>query len=181
MRWLVLLLLLPAAAAADCPPPPDHAADRARLLAEIQAAPDEPTARRLTDGMWRLWTDAPDARAQDLLDRGMARREAWDLDAAVALLGELVAYCPLYAEGWNQRAFAYFLKSEHGLALTDLERALELDPDHFAARAGLALVLMRLGRHDAGQGMLRTALALNPWLPERAMLLPEPQPPGEEL
>jgi tetratricopeptide (TPR) repeat protein len=129
--------------------------------------------------MWQLWTRAPDARAQDLLDSGMERREAYDLTKADALLTELVEYCPDYAEGWNQRAFVRFLDAQYALALEDLEVAVSLSPDHFAALAGQALTLMNLGRVEAGQSILRQALALNPWLPERGMLLPEK--PGQEL
>jgi tetratricopeptide (TPR) repeat protein len=176
---LLLALVLPALAAAeDCPAPPDHSAARARLVEATRAAPDAAEARRLMDQLWRIWTAAPDARAQALLDHGMARREAYDFDAALAAFDDLVAYCPAYAEGWNQRAFIHFLKTDYALALEDLEAALVLAPDHIAALAGQALTLMNLGRTEAGQSVLRQALALNPWLPERGMLI---EPPGEDL
>jgi Tfp pilus assembly protein PilF len=111
----------------------------------------------------------------------MERRAAYDFARALAFFDELVGYCPDYAEGWNQRAFVHFLNGDHALALEDLEIALSLSPGHIAAKAGLALTLMNLGRTEAGQSVLREALALNPWLPERGMLLPEAKPEGEEL
>jgi tetratricopeptide (TPR) repeat protein len=187
MRWPVLLLVvLPGLAGAEvCPPAPDIAARTAPLMAAVRVAPDPVTARALTGELFKLWALAPDARAQELLDNGMERRAAYDFTRARAFLDELVAYCPAYAEGWNQRAFVYFLTADYALALEDLEVALDLAPDHIAAKAGLALTLMNLGRMEAGQAVLREALALNPWLPERGMLLPEPGPgpipEGEEL
>ncbi len=175
---LALLTGLSPVAARACPPPPDLSQQSARLLEALRTAPDEAAARRLSDEMWRIWTTAPDARAQEMLDRGMERREAYDFAAALAAFDELVAYCPDYAEGYNQRAFVNFLRGEYALAVEDLEKALELRPEHFAARAGLALSLMELGRIEAGQAALREALALNPWLPERAMLISRP---GEDI
>jgi len=35
-----------------------------------------------------------------------------------------------------------------------------------------------MGRMDEGQAVLRRAVEIHPWIPERAMLLPQP---GEEL
>ena len=184
MRRAAILLacLLPFAAAAEtCPPPPANIEARARLMAEIRIAPDEAAARLLSGQLWRLWATAPDARAQAMLDRGMARRGAYDFEAAKAAFDDLVAYCPDYAEGWNQRAFVAFLRGDFGNALEDLEVALSLAPDHIAAKAGLALTLMQLGRTQAGQAVLKEALAMNPWLPERSLLIPEPEAPGEDL
>ena len=178
-RALILLACLAAApAVADCPEAPDIAADEDRLFDRVQAAPDAATAQDLTSRLWELWTLAPDARAQALLDEGMERREAYDFDAADAALDELTAYCPDYAEGWNQSAFVAFLRLDYGGAIEDLDRALALNPRHVGALSGKALSLMALGRRQAAEGVLREAVRLHPWLPERRML---PEPPGEDI
>ena len=166
------------AGATACPPAPDISAAQARLIAAARAAPDAATANLLTPRFWSLWTEAPDPRAQDLLDRGMARRAASDFDAARETLDALVAYCPDYAEGWNQRAFVAFLTGDYEAALADLERALALNPGHVAALSGRALTEFALGRTEAGQRTLREALELNPWIPERRFLI---EPPGKDI
>lgn len=183
MRWIGLtlimaLMMVTSAAAGDCPAAPDHRAALAALIAKAQNAPDARVAQRLSGEMWLLWRDAPDARAQALLDHGIARREAYDFEAAYEALDELVAYCPDYAEGYNQRAFVQFLRADYVSALEDLERALELTPTHIGALSGKAMSLMGLGRTMAAQSTLRAALALNPWLAERAMLV---EPAGEDI
>lgn len=176
---LILFLALPGwALAEDCPAAADRSADTNVVLERIRAAPDEMSARLLTNELWAIWAEAPDERAQDLLDRGMQSRAAYDFDAAIAAFDELVAYCPDYAEGYNQRAFVNFIRQDYATALVDLERAVELAPDHVAAMAGLSLTLTQLGRIRAAQGVLRKALDLHPWLPERHMLIEQP---GEEL
>lgn len=178
MRALPALVLLAAPVLAEtCPPAPDHAAEVERLLAGARAAPDAATARPLTDRMWELWTDAPDAHAQELLDEGMDRRAAHDFAGALLAFDALVDYCPDYAEGYNQRAFVGFLRQDHGAALRDVERALELTPTHLGALTGKALVLMAMGRTAEGQAILREAVARHPWIPERGMLLPAPGDP----
>ena len=108
----------------------------------------------------------------------MSRRASYDFLGARAVLGRLVDYCPDYAEGYNQRAFASYLASDYEAALADLDRALEILPNHVAALSGKSLTLMGLERFDEAQQVLREAVALNPWLQERALLV---EPIGTDL
>ncbi len=105
-----------------------------------------------------------------MLDEGRARMRQSDLVGAERVLSQLIAYCPDYAEGYNQRAFAHFLLGDFALALPDLEAALERSPHHVAAMSGQFLTLRALGRETEAQEVLRAALELNPWLPERVYL-----------
>lgn len=185
MRYLLALVAFAAAPAlaADCPPAPDHRTAFEALLAEVRAAETETQARQVANRMWRLWTDAPDEAAQAVLDAGMERRMAHDYLGALAEFDRLVAYCPDYAEGWNQRAFVNFLRQDYAAALTDLDRALELSPRHVAALSGRALTLMGLGRMDDARRDLQAALRLNPWLPERGLAARGGPlaPPGQDI
>lgn len=153
-----------------CPLAPDHEAAKTELLRDLRIARDETDAALITGDLWRLWTDAPDDRAQGMLDEGMRLIRALDYPSSEAVLGELVGYCPDYAEGWNQRAFARFLMGSFEGALEDLDRALALDARHVPALSGKALVLMHLGRQEEAQLVLREAVRMNPWLQERTLL-----------
>jgi lipoprotein NlpI len=180
MNWRAAILSFAVASPvlAECPPPPDVTEEQSQLSAQLSAAPDAGAARSIQNQLWQLWTMAPDAAAQQLLDRGMALREGYDLAGSRAELDALVEYCPDFPEGYNQRAFSAFLAQDYGAALDDLETVLEMNPDHVPARAGLALTLMGLGRGEAAQGMLRDAVRRNPWLSERALLT---EPPGQDI
>ena len=105
----------------------------------------------------------------------MRMRESWDLLGARQAFDRLIDYCPDWAEGWNQRAFVHYLNQDFTAALSDLNAALARAPRHLGALSGKALTLTALGREAEAQEVLRAALALNPWLPERSLLK------GEEL
>ncbi len=158
--------------AQGCPAPGDYSDELASLFDDARAAPSEAAARGASEGLWKVYLRAPDADAQAILDRGMARRDGYDFLGAKTEFDRLIAYCPDYAEGWNQRAFVYYLQGDFVRALADLDEALARTPDHVAAQSGRALTLMQLGQRDDARTQMLEALANNPWLSERALIAP---------
>ncbi len=168
--FLALALLSGTMAWAECPPSPDHSSELAALFERAQSAPNQAAARVFNARMWELWSDAPDDAAQALLDSATTASRVGDYAGALETLNRLIEYCPDYAEGWNQRAFVYFLSEDYDAALPDLERADALNPKHLGVLTGVALTLIALGRDDEAQPWLERAVALNPWISERALL-----------
>jgi tetratricopeptide (TPR) repeat protein len=176
MRIVFLLpFLFPFAAFAACPPASERSARHNELMDLVATASNETAAREYTNELWGIWATAPDDTAQEILDRGMTRRASYDFAGAMEDFDTLIAYCPDYAEGYNQRAFVSFIREDYDRALEDLNRAVELTPDHIGAIVGRALALIQLGQTREGQIALRRALLLNPWLPERNRVAPLPE------
>ena len=172
MRCVLLPLIFYASvgSAEDCPPVLDRADRLAEIYAELGTAQTPAIAQALSGELWGIWLDAPNDKAQALLDEGMARRQGFDLLGARDTLDELVEYCPDYAEGYNQRAFASFLRRDYAAALSDLDVVLSINPRHLGAMTGKGLTLLGLERNEEAQRILREAVKLNPWLSERALI-----------
>ena len=171
MRLTIVLALVAAPVWAEtCPEPADIDPAMDQIFAQMQVVPDQMSSRVLNAALWELWLQAPDPASQEMLDRGMERMRMADYESAETVLTGLVSYCPWYAEGWNQRAFTYYLTERFEAALVDLDAALALNPRHLGVLTGKALTLIKLGREAEAQLVLREALALNPWLSERALL-----------
>jgi len=151
--------------------PLDREALANRLYERLAAATTEDEGRRAEDAVWEMWIDHPDAEIRDAIALGMRQRESYDWDAALQTFSGVIERDPDYAEGWNQRAFIHFLKGNYEASLADLEKTLELEPRHFGALAGVALIYMSTNRFDKGQDVLRQAVALHPFLKERSMLV----------
>lgn len=173
MRILFVLALMAApyiAHAETCAAAPDITAELDGLIRDAQTATDFRAGQAASNGMWQVWLRAPDAAAQEVLDRGMAARGSFDFKTAAEAFTTLIEYCPDYAEGWNQRAYISFLREDYAAALGDLDRALALHPRHVAAQSGRALTLMNLGRIAQAREQLLAAVENNPWLGEAALL-----------
>lgn len=177
-KIFALCLLTGPAFAENCPAAPDHSAAQSALYGQLQELRTPVGANDLSDALLQLWTDAPNEKAQALLDQGVRMRARSNLLGARVLLDQLIEYCPDYAEGYNQRAFTNFLAGNLDGALVDLDDALRLNPAHTGAITGKAMTLIRLGRNEEAQILLREAVDLNPWLAARSLIV---EPQGTEI
>ena len=175
LLFLPVLFALAGPAFASCPMQPDQSVERDALLANIRAAEGYSDASQAVGEMWQFWLAAPDEPAQELLEGGLAGIRYADYLKAESELLRLVEYCPDYAEGHNQLAYALFLQEKDDKSAVHLERALEIEPNHFGALSGLGLIHTRGGKPALAQIYIRRAVAINPWLNERHLLQPLPE------
>lgn len=85
-----------------------------------------------------------------------------DHGLALDVLDQIVLLKPDFAEAWNKRATVEFVLKDFGASLSDIKRALALEPRHFGALAGLGIILEDLGREDEAISAYKRALELNP-------------------
>ncbi len=67
-----------------------------------------------------------------------------------------------FAEAWNQRAIAAYCTQRYEQSIQDCHQALELNPYHFGAAAGMGQCYLKLGGQSLALEAFRRALKLNP-------------------
>lgn len=167
---LGLALLMPAASA-------QQFVDREaldRLFDELRAAPDADTAHRIDQQIWFYWTTPSDPLLAGRMNEILTARRMGDPVEAILLLNRLIADYPDYAEGWNQRATMYYMVGDFDASIADCAKVLELEPRHFGALSGRALMYLQQGRRALALKDMATALEIHPFLNERR-LFPELQ------
>ena len=188
MRWCALILFagllagltMQADVRAQSPLSGEATVERDWLFETLRTAPTEAAGQAVAHMIWQFWMrQAPDETSATMMARAMERRRSYDYAGAMEHLDQLVAHAPDWSEAWNQRATVLFFQEYYDHSLDDVEKVLALEPMHFGALAGKAVILMQQGRIELGQRALRAALAIHPWLSERRMLVPEP--PGQDL
>lgn len=136
-------------------------------LATLQAMRAAKAGHILTSRSEKLRATAPNRRAKILLNHGKARHAIRDVTTAIMAFDQLVASCPIYAEGKDQRAWVRSAQGDPFAALVDLDAALACALDHPGALAAKARALIDLDRIEDGRDMLRRAVAVKPCVPER--------------
>lgn len=152
------------------------------LLLQLRDA--EPAqAETIAERVRRAWSLSGSATADYLLRRGRKAMELGEAATAVEHFTALVDHAPGFAQGWAERARAYFALDLYGPAVGDLEQALALNPEHFESIMGLAVILDSMGRNaDAYEAYLQVK-AIHPHQPglTEALTRLEPLVRGSEL
>jgi tetratricopeptide (TPR) repeat protein len=139
------------------------------MLAKLEVANNEPSARRIERAIWQLWLNPDDRVVKKRMQIIMATRETGNYEETITLLNDLIAQYPNYSEGWNQRATIYYLMGNFDASVLDVAQTLKLEPRHFGALSGLAVMLWKQGNQDLARKSLSEAVLIHPFLSGRGM------------
>ncbi len=135
-----------------------------RLLAEL-ARPDQSGWQQIEDSILHEWSKSGSPAMDLLLRRGQSALEAGETEVAIEHFNALTDHAPDFAEGWNARATAFFHTGEYGLSVADIQRTLALNPDHFGAMTGLAVIFEELSYESEALEVYRAVEAIHPHRP----------------
>lgn len=147
------------------PAPADTAAaelPRLQVLYDDLAQANPGDAAGLVREIRLEWRKTGSPAMDLLLKRGRDALERGEFGAAIEHLTALIDHAPDIAEGYHARARAYFRAEQIGPAMADLETALALDPRHFEALHGLAVILESLDRPQQAFAAYRLVLSIHP-------------------
>lgn len=110
---------------------------------------DPVAAEQIEARIYEIWSQSGSDAMDLLLTRGREALSEGDTRAAIEHFTALTDHAPEFAEGWNARATAYFHAGQYGPSLDAIRRTLALNPRHFGAMSGLALILEEMGAPEA--------------------------------
>jgi len=135
------------------------------LFARLAGAASAREASAVEYEIWSAWHEIDDDLVAPWMRRGLAALEARDLGAALSAFDRVTELAPDYAEGWNKRATLHWLRGAFEESLADIDRALELEPRHFGALSGLAMIREAQGRPFEALEALEKLIHIHPHLP----------------
>jgi len=98
-----------------------------------------------------------DVSPEHLVEQARERFQLQDYYGSIHLLEEVVATGRAFADAHHLLGLSYSLVGQSEEALSQFDRALELNPRYVEALIHRAIVLNELGREDEGNAMLRRA------------------------
>lgn len=96
-----------------------------------------------------LWSDSGNSDWNLRLEWAKQRMFSKDLANAIEQLSKLSEIAPDFAEVWNTRATAWYLLGDYDSSLKDISKTLKLNPRHFGALFGLAIILEKYEQNES--------------------------------
>ena len=138
----------------------------ADLLGQLAQAPDPHAAALIETELRGIWSRSGSAAVDLLWKRGRDALEGGDPEAAIEHFTAAIDHAPDFAEPYVGRAAAYYLTSRTGPAIDDLREALVLNPHHWEAMQGFAVLLEEMGREADALEVWRRVHEMHPQNPE---------------
>jgi tetratricopeptide (TPR) repeat protein len=136
------------------------------LLARLAQAEDAAEADRIEAELRIEWTKSGSPTIDLLARRGDEALEMGDNRAAIEHFTALIDHAPDHLAAYDSRAAAYYLSGEIGPALADIAHVLAVEPRHFGALTGLAIILEESDEPEKALEAYRAAAAIHPFMAE---------------
>jgi len=117
-------------------------------------------------GIRELWCRVGTRQQRQMLQIVVQFNESNRYEEAINLATELIHESPWIAEAWCQRGMAHYHRGQYDAAVRDCHQALEINPYHFTAAAGMGQCYLLQDNPVAALEAFRRALRLNPGLEE---------------
>ncbi len=136
------------------------------LFEQLGSAKATREAARVEEQIWSVWLETDDASVEASMARGIDAMSSGNYVAALLAFDSIVASAPDFAEGWNKRATLHFLMGVFDASARDIDRTLALEPRHFGALSGLAMIRETQRRPFEALEALERVVQLHPRLPQ---------------
>ncbi|MEM9331975.1 MAG: tetratricopeptide repeat protein [Pseudomonadota bacterium] len=137
-----------------------------KLFEKLKKDPKASSAGATARMIWREWSFSGSKSIDLLMNWAIVAMGREEYAKAEDLLDQVVVLAPDYAEGWNRRATLYYTMDDFSRSLADIETTLALEPRHFGALSGLAVIMQRVGNDKAALKAWYKVLEIYPANPQ---------------
>ena len=148
-------------------PPADETAEGSildRLFFDLKRERNEKAAERIAQKIWAEWFKSGSASIDLMMTWSQEAVRAGKYHVALDFLDQIVTLQPEFAEGWNRRATLHFMMNDYSKSVSDIRRALALEPRHFGALSGWGMILKKSGRKEQALKAFAQALEIYPMM-----------------
>ena len=123
------------------------------LFQQLKTTESRAETELLQADIWQVWLQTGTPESDHWMAQGLTAMSEQEYDEAIDFFTQIIEAQPQYAEGWNKRATAYYLRGNYKASIDDIERTLALEERHFGALSGLVSIYRAIGDD---RGALRT-------------------------
>ncbi|MGB0524956.1 MAG: tetratricopeptide repeat protein [Flammeovirgaceae bacterium] len=111
----------------------------------LKTSEEEEEIQKTIEKVWQVWMISGEADLDFLMEKGCKAMSDGNFSDAITDFSMIIDKNPNYAEGWNKRATAFYLRGDYKKSIDDIKVTLELEPRHFGALSGWATICLIIG------------------------------------
>ena len=111
------------------------------LFIQLRNVDDLETASRIEKKIWDKWVYRDDELVDRFMSLGIGAMRAGALKLSLRQFTKVINLDKNFSEGWNKRATVHYMMGNFNKSVQDIERTLALEPRHYGAISGMALIL----------------------------------------
>lgn len=115
------------------------------LFRQLETTESQAEMELIQASIWQIWLETGEPESAQWMAQGLNAMSEQEYDEAIDLFTRITKAQPHYAEGWNKRATAYYLRGNYKASINDIEQTLALEERHFGALSGLVSIYRTIG------------------------------------
>ena len=115
-----------------------------------------------TENIWQIWLETNDPLIENEFKTALQLMDEGKLYKSIKIFTNVIEKNPDFAEAWNKRATVYFLIGDFNSSIFDIKKTLILEPRHFGAMDGLALIFISLRQYEQAVDIYEKMLKIFP-------------------
>ncbi len=112
--------------------------------------------------IWHIWYKNNNPQVSALMNQSVKKMHSGNTISALAGFSKIIKMDPNYAEGWNKRATVYYLMNDFEKSISDITMTLNLEPRHFGALSGLAMIYAYQGKKEKAKKIIINLINIYP-------------------
>lgn len=132
------------------------------LFGQLQRAKGLEQTQDIEEKIWANWLRNASPTAELMLTQANKALHDGAFETSEIMLNKVIGTYPEYVEALHKRATLYFNLERYEEAIDDLDMVLDVEPRHFAALAGKAMILHKQGQLSEATALLKQVLEIYP-------------------
>ena len=113
--------------------------------------------------IWDIWLKSDDVSIDRDFQIALSLMKKFQYKQSIIFFSRVIEKKPDFAEAWNKRATAYYLIGDYEKSISDINYTLILEPRHFGAMDGLALIFIKSKKYSQALEIYREILKILPY------------------
>lgn len=133
------------------------------LFGQLQNYENQNEYDKIIKKIWNIWLKPEDIRIQEDFNKALFLIDKFQYNKSIIFLSNIIDKNPNFAESWNKRATVYYLIGDYENSIKDINQTLILEPRHFGAMDGLALIHIKLKEYKKAAKIYKKILEILPY------------------